>query len=64
MSKIPPQRIAASCNVFYLIVINHGGFVCGKDSKAWGIVQVAWSMGHGAWGMETGHGDRAYLLAA
>jgi hypothetical protein len=40
MSKIPPQRIAASCNVFYLVVIYHGVFVCGKDSKAWGIVQV------------------------
>ena len=33
MSKIPPQRIAASCNVFYLVVVNHGGFVCGKDKE-------------------------------
>jgi len=39
-SKIPPQRITASCNVFYLVVVYHGVIVCGKDSKAWGMVQV------------------------
>jgi hypothetical protein len=48
MSKIPPQRIAASCNVFYLVVVNHCVSVCGKDKKKHG----AQSMGLGAWSME------------
>ena len=56
MSKIPPQRIAASCNVFYLIVVYHGGLICGKDSKAWGMLtnEVRKSReagGHGACGI-------------
>ncbi len=52
MSKIPPQRIAASCNVFYLVVVNHCGFVCGKGTKK-GIREASmevltWYVGIGA----------------
>ena len=60
MSKIPPQRIAASCNVFYLVVVNHCGFVCGKDKKK----LRAQSIGQGAGGKGKPISKRAHCSDA